>query len=595
MTTATVARRKKPPKAPPAGGWWGEGPAPWTRWPGVSIQIAAEWCAERQRWESHAGKYYYDQQNADDAVEFFPWQLRHHIGKFAGQPFTLLAYQELLLTRPIFGWKRAKDGMRRFRKVFAFIPKGGGKSPWGAGTGLYLTFCDHEPAAEIYAVAADTKQARVVHENAKIMVEESPDLGGMCEVLRDSILRQDTRSVYNVLSADASTKHGFRPHGVIFDELHAQPDRDLFEALKRSMVKRRQPLLVMITHAGDDDEGICYEEYEWAKGVLSGTIPDETTLPVIFEMTPDDNWRDPAVWARVNPGHGITVEAEAIATECEEAKREPRKLNDFLRFHGNRWVNQATAWIPLDWWDACRTPLADADLQALPVFAGIDMAQKHDLAACVLVFPRRLEQPAVEIEVVGGDQAPEKRPLSLNFDVAVVPFFWIPEDTMREHEQTDGVPYRQWAQQGLVTATPGPMIDEHRILQDILGPISARFPRLRESVIKYDPAFATSLATQLMAAGYRCLECLQNYKYLSEPSHVFEALIRAKRLRHDGQRVLRWNMENIAVKRDDAGRIRPVKPKRQSKRIDGGVAICMGLDSVIREPWADAGLGVDFI
>jgi len=561
----------------------------------VSLKIEAKWIPERQRWESHGGKYYYDQQNADDAVEFFPWQLRHHIGKWAGEPFTLLEYQALLLTRPIFGWKHAKTALRRFRKVFAFIPKGGGKSPWGAGTGLYLTFCDHEPASEVYAVAADTKQARVVHENAKVMVEESPDLGEMCEVLRDSIYCASTRSAYNVLSADASTKHGFRPHGVIFDELHAQPNRDLFEALKRSMVKRRQPLMIMITHAGVDDESICYEEYEWAKGVLSGTIPDESTLPVIFEMTPEDDWRDPRVWARVNPGHGITVEADAIATECEEAKVEPRKLSDFLRFHGNRWVNQATAWIPLDWWDACKTILDDAALVAMPVFAGFDMAQKHDLASLVLVFPRRLEEPALDIEVVGGDEIPAKRPLSLNFDVAVVPFFWIPEDTMREHEKTDRVPYAQWVKQGLVTATPGPMIDENRIVKDILGPITARFPRLRESLLKYDPAFATSIATQLLAAGYRCAELLQNYKYLSEPSHVFEALIRAKRMRHDGHRTLRWNMENISVKRDDAGRIRPVKPKRQSKRIDGGVAICMGLDSVIREPWAEQALGVEFL
>lgn len=596
-TRGPAGRKRRRRDGPPTAGWWGDGPAPSKRWPGVTIQIEASWNAKRRRWESADGRYYYDRQAAENAVDFFPAYLSHHIGEFAGQAFTLLAYQAMLLTRPIFGWKRATDGLRRFRKVFAFIPKGGGKSPWGAGTGIYCMLCDHEPAAEIYAVAADTKQARVVHENAKIMVEQSPDLAAMCEVLRDSIVYPATRSAYNVLSADASTKHGFRPHVVIFDELHAQPNRDLFEALKRSMVKRRQPLLIMITHAGTDDEGICYEEYEYAKGVLSGTIPDESCLPVIFEMSSDDDWRDSAVWARVNPGHGITVKADAIAAECEEAKVEPRKLHDFLRFHGNRWVNQAAAWLPIDWWDACRVTFSDAELQGLTVFAGLDMAQKYDLAAFVLTFVRRLEAPALNVEVVGGDpdQPPVKRALSLNFDVTVVPFFWIPEATMQEHARQDRVPYPQWAAQGLVTATEGNMIDMDRIYRDITGPISARFPRLRQAEIRYDPAFATDIALRLQGHGYKMIELLQNYRYLSEPSHVFEALVRAKRIRHDGQRVLRWNMENVSIKTDDAGRIRPVKPKRQAKRIDGAVGTIMGIAGAISSPWGDFSLGVDFI
>ncbi len=182
----------------------------------------------------------------------------------------------------------------------------------------------------------------------------------MCEVLKDSIYCAATRSTYQVLSSDAATKHWFRPHIVIFDELHAQRNRDLYEALKKSMVKRRQPLMIILTHAGDDDEGICFEEYQYAKGVLSGTIPDDTCLPVIFEATPEDDFNDPVVWRRVNPGHGITVKADGIATECQEALAEPRKRNDFLRFHLNRWTNQATAWIPVEWWDACPKDVTDA-------------------------------------------------------------------------------------------------------------------------------------------------------------------------------------------------------------------------------------------
>jgi phage terminase large subunit-like protein len=546
----------------------------------VTIDLPAVW--RGRRWESPDGDYYYDPLEADRACEFFPAYLTHHIGEFSGQPFQLLSYQAQLLTRPIFGWKRAEDGYRRFRKVFAFLPKGAGKSPWASGTGLYLMLCDREPAAEIYALAADKNQARVVHTNAKIMVETSPALAEMCEVLRDNIYHAATRSVYQVLSADATTKHGFRPHGAIFDEFHGQPNRDLYEAIKKSMVKRRQPLLILITHAGMDDESICYEEYDYAKRVLSGTLPDPTCLPVIFEARDQEEWTAPRTWARVNPGHGITVQPQAIAAECLEAIAEPRKRNDFLRFHLNRWTNQATAWIPLEWWDRCTAPLpTEAELRAAPVGAGLDLAQKYDLACCALTFRLPVAEP-LPVELVEAapaeTAAPARRLVNLNYRIVIVPFFWIPKDTMQEHEKLDGVPYSQWEAAGLVTATEGGVIDYTRIYRDLTERIVPRFPLLKQATIGYDPAFATDLATQLRdRAGLKVAEVLQNYSHLSEPSQVFEALVKAGRVAHGGHRVLRNHVENVAIKTDQAGRIRPVRPRKSGKRIDGVVAAIMGI------------------
>jgi phage terminase large subunit-like protein len=586
MTTAVRPRRRAPTRSgPPTDGWWGNGAAPWERWPGVTIRLEGEWSAARARWESPDGRYYYDQEAADKAVDFFPTFLRHHIGEFAGEPFVLMPYQELLLTRPLFGWKRADDGLRRFRKLFAFIPKGAGKSPWGSGTALYLTLCDDEAAAEVYCVAADTKQARIVHDNAKIMVETSPDLDDMCEVLRDAIYDPSSHSKLEVLSSDASTKHGFRPHGVIFDEFHAQPNAYLYEALERSMIKRRQPLMVLITHAGEDDEGICYEEYELAKKVLSGTMTAPTALPVIFEALPEDDWTDPALWLRVNPGHGVTVKHAAIETECADAQAAPRKKNGFLRFHLNRWVNDARAWMPVDWWDACRGPVVDAELQALSLAGGLDMSQKYDLTAFVLSFKTPLEEPAGSIDVVGTNEFgdPVKRSISLNFRVTLVPFFWIPMDTMQQREHEDRVPYAEWRRLGLVRATEGNVIDYDRIFRDIRDEICPRFPRLRGAEIGYDPAFATDIAMKLQGEGFRMIEVLQNYKHLSEPAHLFEALVKGKRVTHDGHRVLRWNVENATIRQDDAGRIRPVKPKRATRRIDGVIAALMGTSRLMVE------------
>jgi len=559
---------------------------------GVSLDFRPSWSSTRDRWETHGGRYYYDPTKAERAARFFPLFLSHHIGPFAGRAFELRGDQEWLIVRPLFGWRRAVDGLRRFRKLFAFCPKGWGKSPLGAGLGIYLARLDGEAAAEVYAIAADREQARIVHDGAKIMIAAAPELREGCAILKDAIVWPTLHARYVVIASDAATKHGFRPHGVIFDELHAIRNRDLYEAFRKSLAKRDQPLLIIISHAGTDDEGICYEEYELAKRVLQGSADLETTLPVIFEKQPDDDWQDPAVWRRVNPGHGTTVRHDEIVEESREAAAEPRKRNDFLRYHLNVWTNQATAWIPIEWWDRCKTTIDDAELKTLDVAAGLDLSQKWDLAAFVLVFkrPRVLEPTETPLDVVGEDDATGaivKKSIELNYDLIVRPYFWIPEDSIRQHAQEDGIPYDVYRDLGLLTATEGSVIDYSRIYRDITTTIVERYPRLKEGTIAYDPAFATDLATKLRdLAGLSIVEVLQNYKMLSEACQIVEALIKGRRVLHDGQRVLRWCWENVAVKTDDAGRIRPVKPRNPAKRIDGAVALIMGQKALTLAPRA---------
>lgn len=605
-----VAAPERPRSKPPAGvrPWWGDGAAPLEVYPGVTIDIPALWNAGRKRWESPDGRFYFDMEAADRAVEFFPDLLSHHIGEFAGQPFQLLEYQVKLLTRPIFGWKRASDGLRRFRKVFAFIPKGGGKSPWAAGTGVYLARCDGEQAAEVYALANDRNQARTVHTNAKYMVEDQPLLAKGCQILKDSIYWTDTRSTYQVLSSDASSAHGKRPHGLIFDELHGfsgDKDRELFEALRKSLIKRRQPLLIMISHSGTDDEGLCHEEYEYAKGVLNGLIPDEACLPVIFEATSADDWTSPEVHRRVNPGYGVTVKADAVENECLEAQSEPRKQNDFKRYHLNIWVNQATAWIPVEWWDACDEPWpSDEALKTASAAAiGIDMAQKIDLASCCTLFRLPLTNPRDAVTVETKTEQPDgsmvKRAHSLNYKIAILPAFWLPGDTLRDRVHQDNIRYDVFAEQEapaggkLLNVTDGAVIDSDAIVRHIKHPdgrkepvsLVTRFPKLSQAEIGYDPAFATEIGVDLRdrcGFGAKVVEVLQNYKHLSEACQVFEALVKARRVIHGGHRLLRWNLENVAIKTDDAGRIRPVKPRRATKRIDGIVATIIALSLLIR-------------
>jgi phage terminase large subunit-like protein len=577
--------------------WWGMGEAPHVRWPGVTLEIPCVWNQTQKRWETSDGWFWFDAESADFAEQFFPTCLQHHIGNdWNGKPFELLPYQSVIV-RALFGWKR-HDGLRRFRKVFLAVPKGNGKSPFGAGLGLFGAFFDGEAGAEAYAVAADRKQAGIVFDSAKVMVERNTRWDGLFQVFRDSIKQAGGTECFQVLSSDASTKHGFRPHFIIFDEFHAQPNRDLFDTLYRGMGKRRQPVLVMITTAGDDDESICFEEWDFARRVRDGGIDAPEYLPMIFEATPADDWSIEETWRRVNPGYGITIRADYFEVESRAAQAEPRKRNSFLQLHLNRWVNQATAWIPVEWWDACYQSFTDEDVKGLTCAAGLDLAQKWDLAAFVVAFRKMIGEASV-VEVLDKDEVKGdsvKKVVTLNYEISLVPFFWIPEETMRQHEKIDGVPYSQWARDGLITPTEGAIIDYTRIYSDITTKILPRFPLLKQGLIGYDPAFATDIATQLRdKAGLKVHEVLQNYTHLSESGQVFEAMVKAKRARHAGHRILRNHVENMAVKRDDAGRIRPVKPKKNTKHIDGGVSSLMALKGLMLTPEGKKSVPVFFL
>lgn len=563
-----------------SGGWWGSGPSPAEQWPGVTIPI-----------DDDGGIWRFDPARADRVCEFFPRFCSHSKGPAAGLPFELLPYQRDLILRPLFGWVGA-DGCRRFRKAYIQIPKKQGKTQLIAGLALYMLLADGEPGADVFVAAADREQARILFEAATQMITANPYLSRRCVIFKNEIRRvDDPAAVFRVLSAEAATKHGFNIHFLVIDELHAQPNRELFETLSRGILARRQPMFLMITTAGDDDESICFEEYEYAKRLISGTVTDRRHLPVIFEAQDTEDPFSVETWRRVNPALGVTVTESVFEQFAIEAKNEPRKRNDFYRFHLNRWTNKASAWIPLEWWDACDAALPpDAELALLPCAAGLDLAQKIDLACCAIVCRVPVapaEAITVDVVVDDGRSAPVKAVHVLNYRIVIVPYFWIPEETMVEREKVDHVPYSEWARAGLVTPTAGVTIDYDHIYRDITTKIVKRFPRLKIGGFGYDPAFATDLASRLQQlAGLKTAEVLQNYTHLSEVSHVFEALIKARRVTHGGQRVLRNHVENVAVRRDDAGRIRPVKPKKSAKRIDGVVASLIGLKTLAAQPIA---------
>jgi phage terminase large subunit-like protein len=462
---------------------------------------------------------------------------------------------ERRIIRNVFGWKRA-DGTRRYHTVYVEVPRKNGKSSLAAGIALLLLFADGEYGAEVYSAAADRDQASIVHDLARQMTEASPHLDSRAEVYKRSIVVGETMSAYHVLSADAYTKHGKNAHGVIVDELHAQPNRDLVDVLVTSTGSRRQPLTVFITTAGYDRESICWEYHEYARQVIAGIIQDETFYGVIFAADETDDWLDEAVWAKANPGLGVTVKADYLRNEAKRAEQVPAYQNTFRRLHLNQWTQQETRWLSMEKWNACGAPFNAKLLEGAKCYGGLDLASSSDLASFVLVFPN---EPG---EAEG---------------YTWLPFFWIPEENMIERARQDRVPYDAWSRDGLITATEGNVIDYGYIVRDIVA-LGERF-NIQE--IAFDRWGAFQVSQQLEAAGFTMVGFGQGFVSMSPPTKELLRIVLDGKLRHGGHPVLRWMADNMVVSTDPAGNVKPNKAKSREK-IDGIVAGIMGLDRAVR-------------
>lgn len=500
---------------------------------------------------------WFDAEAADRACEFFVRFLRHTKGEWAGQPYELLPWQRDQVIRPLFGWKRA-DGTRKFRTAYIEIPKKNGKSTLGAGIALYLLYADREPGAEVYSAAGDRDQAAIVFETAKTMVELSKPLRRRAAIYRRSIVVRQTRSSYHVLSADVPTKHGLNPHGIIFDELHVQPTRDLWDTLTQGVAARRQPLTVALTTAGYDRESICYELHDYARKVLAGVVEDPSFFAFIAAADEQDDWQDPAIWARVNPSFGVTVRAEFFETQVRQAQQMPAKQNTFRRLHLNQWTQQVTRWIDMDLWraNAGDPPVAmdDAALAGMTCYGGLDLSSVSDLTAWVLLFPT--EEPD---------------------ELLVRARFWVPaarlEDTTNKYRDQ----YRVWAQQGFLQVMPGEAID-HEVVRDQVAQDGQLFHIVDLGIDRWQ---AHQVVLKLQSAGLQVAGVGMGFQSMAAPTKELERRLLARKIRHANHPVLRWCADNCAVRQDPAGNLKPDKAQSQGK-IDGIVALLVALDRVMR-------------
>ena len=378
----------------------------------------------------------YCKEAADYAVAFIQ-ALRHTSGIWDGRPFELIDWQEQII-RDVFGVLKP-NGYRQFNTAYIEIPKKNGKSELAAAVALLLTCGDGEQRAKVYSCASDKNQAKIVFEVAVAMVRKSPALTKRVKITESTktLVYMPTESTYQVLSADVANKHGFNTHGVIFDELHTQPNRKLFDVMtKGSGDARMQPLYFLITTAGDNTNSICYEVHQKALDILSGRKTDPTFYPVIFGAAETDDWTDPKVWKKANPSLGITIGLDKVKAACESAKQNPAEENSFRQLRLNQWVKQSVRWMPMDKWDACAFAVDPEALQGRVCYGGLDLSSSTDITAFVLVFP----------------------PLDEDDKYTVLPFFWMPEDNIDLRVRRDHVNYDLWQKQGFLKTTEGNVV-----------------------------------------------------------------------------------------------------------------------------------------
>ncbi|MCG9967541.1 terminase large subunit [Pelotomaculum terephthalicicum JT] len=502
----------------------------------------------------------YSKDAADYAVAFIQ-ALCHTKGSWAGKPFELIDWQEQII-RDIFGILKP-NGYRQFNTAYVEIPKKMGKSELAAAIALLLTCGDNEERAEVYGCAADRQQASIVFEVAADMVRMCPALNKRVKILASTkrLIYLPTNSFYQVLSAEAYSKHGFNIHGVVFDELHTQPNRKLFDVMtKGSGDARMQPLYFLITTAGDNVNSICYEVHQKAKDLLAGRKHDATFYPVIYGAEEDDDWTDPKVWKKVNPSLGITVSIDKIKAACESAKQNPAEENSFRQLRLNQWVKQAVRWMPMEKWDKCAFKVDTEELKGRVCYGGLDLSSTTDITAFVLVFP----------------------PVDEDDKFHILPYFWIPEENLDLRVRRDHVNYDLWQKQGYLKTTEGNVV-HYGFIESFIEELGTKY-NIKE--IAFDRWGAVQMTQNLEGLGFTVVPFGQGFKDMSPPTKELMKLTLEEKIAHGGHPVLRWMMDNIFIRTDPAGNIKPDKEK-STERIDGAVALIMALDRAIRHEGND--------
>jgi phage terminase large subunit-like protein len=474
---------------------------------------------------------------------------------FKRQLVTLEPWQKFGLACT-FGWKKNASGKRRFRESYWEVPRKNGKSVIAAGVGISMFVLDAEFGAEIYSGATTEKQAWEVFRPARLMVKRSPMLmeAAGIEVNASNMNKPEDGSRFEPLIGNPGD--GASPSCAIIDEYHEHDSAALYETMLTGMGARRQPLVLIITTAGANIEGPCYDKRRQVIEMLEGTVPDDELFGWIFTIDEGDDWTDPAVLAKANPNMGVSVYREYLESQQQKAIRTARFTNTFKTKHLNVWTSAKTGFYNLEKWRACEDKTLTAEqFEDQSCTLAFDLARKLDMNSMARLYTREID--------------------GLRHYYSIAPKFWVPEDTVRDTDNKRMAErFQAWVNAGLLEETQGAEVDYREILAEALD--VNRVSPVDASPI--DPHGATALGHQLDDEGLSPITVTQNYTNMSAPMKELEAAIASGRFHHDGNPIMTWCVSNVIAKylpgNDDV--VRPIKQGEDNK-IDGAVALIMAI------------------
>lgn len=477
--------------------------------------------------------------------------LKHPNSTYPDQRVELDLWQERIVRR-IYG-PRHDDGRRIVRNVVLLIPRGNRKTTLGAELALLHTFGpERVQNGQVLSAAADRKQARIAFEEALGMVDLVPQLAGASRPVdsKNRLKHPKSKSTYEAISSDADTQHGRTPVFALLDEIHAWPKRDLYGVIRTGLRKVPSPLMVVTTTAGRGQTNLGFEVIDYARKIARGDIDNATWLPILFEPAADADWRDPKLWEAVNPGlvHGYPP-IEGFEEAVQEAEHNPAERDTFRNLNLNFWLDQsASPFIEMSIYDEGAKPFALADMEGLPCWIGVDLSSTTDLTAVVAVW-RDGERYFVQ------------------------PHFFCPKDGLEERESISQAPYRRWAEDELITATPGNVVDYDAVTTCIIE-LAARFD-VRE--VAFDPKFARQVQPRVIEAGITVTDHPQQSRFMIPAIAAMERAILSRNMLHGGHEVLRFNFENLNVKTDLEGHKVALMKQKRYLSIDGAQATAMAI------------------
>jgi phage terminase large subunit-like protein len=524
-------------------------------------------------------KWVFDDSDIDDplgkgqhAVDFFN-SLQHPNSEFQNQRFILPHFWERIVRR-IYG-PRDEDGERVVRQVFIMIPRGARKTSIAGGIGLYHTIAKDvlRPEGQVLLAAGSKEQAGQAFGEARkllettnggVLVQTKDNKKGLTKILGGGSIKGANKAIRNlkygttltVQSADGDLSHGTTPSVVIYDELHIFKSRTLWAALQTGLSKVKEPLQIVITTAGRGQSGLAWEEYQYAKKVAIGEIVNPHYLPILFEPPSSESaWDDQHLWGLVNPGlaEGFP-DAKGLAILAESAKEKPADLDDFKQYHLNFWLSQSLSpFVSMPIYDegASAVDIESHQNAQDPCWIAVDLGFNSDLSAVVVAWPHR-------------------EGMELEYDVQ--PYFFCPQAMVDKRGNDDAAKYKDWADKGFLTPTPGNATDYTKI-KELIIELCGKF-NVKE--IAFDPKFASEMINSLLEQGLPAVTMQQGWVTMAPAIKELDRAIISRRFSHGGHPVLRWNFENIAVHTDSAGNKTFHKGKSKDK-IDGAQATAMAV------------------